>query len=225
MHEDVHAGVRAALPFQIGIVPFGLVTGIAAVEVGLSPWQALGTSMVVYAGASQLAAYELLDSATPLVVVVGTALAVNLRMMMYSASIAPHFAEYGQRIRAVVAYLLVDPLYAMSVTEFERNESRDRFRYYMGLGCTIWLGWNLGTAAGIVFGTRLPSGLELSFAIPLIFLALLAPRMTGWPSVAAGGVAGATALFAGRLPFDLGLVVGGVVGVAAGLLAERWEDS
>ena len=224
MDADVRSGIRDALPFQPGIVPFGFVTGVTAVDVGLSPMQALAASLVVYAGSSQLAAYELLDSTTPLVVVVGAALAVNLRMLMYSASLAPHFAGRGRRARAVVAYLLVDPVYAMSVTEFDRNGSRDRLRYYLGLGCTVWVGWVLGTAAGVVLGARLPDGLELSFAIPLIFLALLAPRMTGGPSVAAGMVAGATALVADGLPLDLGLLVGGVVGVAAGLLVERWGN-
>lgn len=224
MDADVRAGIRDGLPFQPGIVPFGLVTGVTAINVGLSSVQALAASLVVYAGTSQLAAYELLDSTTPLVVVVGAGLAVNLRMMMYSASLAPHFEGRGWRARAVVAYFLVDPVYAMSATEFDRNGSRDRLRYYLGLGCTVWLGWILGTAAGIVFGAHLPDGLQLSFAIPLVFIALLAPRMTGRASVATGVVAGATALFAGGLPFDLGFFVGGVVGVVAGLLFERWGD-
>jgi len=225
MDADVRAGFRDGLPFQPGIVPFGFVTGATAVEVGLSPVQAIAASVVVYAGTSQVAAYELLDSTTPLFVVVGAALAVNLRMMMYSASLAPYFAGRGRWVRAVVAYFIVDPVYAMSVTEFNQNGSRDRLRYYLGLGLTVWLGWVLATAAGVVFGARLPDGLGLSFAVPLIFLALLAPRMTGRASVAAGVVAGATALVAGGLPFDLGLLVGGVTGVAAGLLIQRWGDT
>ena len=111
-------GVRAVAPVLVGIVPFGLIAGAAAVRVGLSGLQAVGLSVVVFAGASQLAAIELLGSGARPAVVVATALVINLRMLMYSASIAPYFRETATRWRAGLAYLLTDQAYALAVTRF-----------------------------------------------------------------------------------------------------------
>jgi len=123
---DIWAGVRDVSPLLLGIVPFGLVAGIAAVNAGLGLAEAVGMSVIVFAGASQLAAIELIGSNAPLAVVVGTAVVINVRMVMYSASIAPHFADYGRRLRAGLAYVLTDQAYALSVAEFERNPERSR---------------------------------------------------------------------------------------------------
>lgn len=214
---DLRAGATDALPFLLGVVPFALVAGIAAVEAGLTPIQAIGMSVFVFAGASQLAALELIGENAPLAVVVVTGIIINLRMLMYSASIAPYFAELRRRTRLGLAYLLTDQAYAMSVAEFERNESRDRVRYYVGLGGTIWVVWVLGTAVGVFVGAGLPPALELSFAVPLVFLALLVPAMKDRPTTIAGVVAGAVAVAASGAPFNLGLLAGSLAGIAAGI--------
>ena len=222
---DFRAGVRDALPFLLGVIPFALVAGIAAVEAGLSATQAVGMSVVVFAGASQLAAIDLLGENAPLAVVVGTAVIINLRMMMYSASIAPYFEALEQRTRFGLAYLLTDQAYAMSVAEFARNEDRSRAHYYVGIGVTLWTVWIIGTAVGVVIGTGVPEDLELSFAVPLVFLALLVPAMKDRPSTAAAIVAGTGAVMAAGLPFNLGLLVGALGGIAAGLLTSTGENS
>jgi len=217
---DAAAGARDAGPLLLGAIPFALVTGIASVEAGLTPAQAVGMSVVVFAGASQLAALELLGETAPLAVAVGTAVVINLRMAMYSASIAPQFAHLDRRLRAVLAYFLTDHAYAMAVAEFARSDDRNRARYYLGVGATIWAVWVAGTAVGVVAGTGLPPALELSFAVPLVFLALLVPALTDRPTAAAGAVGGTVAVVAAGLPFNAGLLTGALAGIAAGLVAE-----
>lgn len=224
MNEDLVAGIRDSLPFHLGVVPFGMVAGIAAIEAGLTPTQAVGISVIVFAGASQLAALELLGETAPLIVVIGTALIINIRMIMYSASIAPYFADYSRRVRASIPYLLVDQVYAMSIAEFSSNESRDRVRYYLGLGLALWVAWVVGTVAGIVIGTGVPPELELSFAVPLIFLALLVPTMRDRPSTTAAVVGGVGALLAAGVPLNLGLPIGAISGIAAGLAVDTWGE-
>ena len=118
------AGVRASLPLWLGLLPFGLVTGVAAVDAGLSPIQALGLSVVVFAGASQLAVVDLLGRDASLAVVVLTATIINLRMSMYSASIAPYLAGLQRRWSALCAYLLTDMSYALAIAEFSGSEGR-----------------------------------------------------------------------------------------------------
>jgi len=98
--------------------------------------------------------------------VVGTAVVINVRMVMYSASIAPHFADYGRRLRAGLAYVLTDQAYALSVAEFERNPERSRWRYYLGAAATLWVVWQIATVVGVVVGASVPDAWGLTFAVP-----------------------------------------------------------
>ncbi len=221
MHEDFRAGTRDVAPLLLGIVPFALVAGIASVEAGLDLGQAVGMSVIVFAGASQLAALELIGENAPLAVVVGTAVVINLRMVMYSASIAPHFARYGRRTRAALAYLLTDQAYALSVAEFSDDDRRSRWRYYLGAAVPLWIVWVIGTVTGVVVGAGVPESWGLTFAVPLVFLALLVPAMKDRPSTIAGVLGGTGALLAAGVPFNLGLLVGAGVGILAGVIAEE----
>ena len=209
------AGLRDVVPVVVGIVPFGLVAGAAAVDAGLSGLQAVGLSVVVFAGASQLAAIDILGNNAPLAVVVGTILVVNLRMVMYSASIAPTFGDVRARWRALVAYLLTDQAYALSVT----REDGSRLAYYLGVAAPLWVVWQLCTVIGVVVGARVPPWLPLDFALPLVFLALLVPAIDDATTAAAALVGGTLATLGTGLPYELGLPLGAVCGVAAGLLA------
>lgn len=216
---DLRQGIRDMAPLVLGIAPFGLVAGIAAVEAGLSPVQAVGLSVVVFAGASQLAALELLGVDAPLAVVVVTAVVINLRMVMYSASIAPYFREFAARWKAPFAYILTDQAYALSIARFRRSDP-DRRAYYLGVAVTLWVVWQIATVAGVVVGTGVPDAWGLEFAVPLVFLALLVPAMEDRTTSMAAAVGGAVALATGGLALNLGLLVGATAGVAAGFGAE-----
>jgi 4-azaleucine resistance transporter AzlC len=213
-------GTRAAAPVLVGVVPFGLIAGAAAVDVGLTGLQAVGLSVFVFAGASQLAAIELLGQDAPIAVVVVAALVINLRMLMYSASIAPHFRDAATRWRAGLAYLLTDQAYALSITRFDADRPVRRRWYYLGCAVPLWGVWQVCTVIGVVLGARVPASLPLDFAVPLTFLALLVPAIDDRASAAAAAVGGSGAVVGAGLPLNLGLVVGAVAGVLAGLAAE-----
>ncbi|MFW5964072.1 MAG: AzlC family ABC transporter permease [Natronomonas sp.] len=213
-------GARTVAPVMVGIVPFGLIAGAAAVGVGLSGLQAVGLSVLVFAGASQLAAIELLGENTSAVVVVVTVLVINLRMTMYSASLAPYLQEFSTRWRAAMAYVLTDQAYALSVAEFRADDSVDRKWYYLGTAVPLWVVWQICTVVGVVVGARVPDSLPLQFAVPLTFLAILVPTITDTPSAVAAGVGGSIAVIGAGLPLNLGLITGAVTGVVAGLVVE-----
>ena len=219
LHPDLLAGVRTAGPIVVGIFPFALITGITAISTGLTIAEAVGMSILVFAGASQLAAIDLIGSNAPFLVVVSTAVVINARLMMYSASIAPHLRDYSLRVRGLVAYLLTDQAYAASVAEYETSDSRDRIRYYLGIGLTIWVVWQAGTIAGAVLGARVPDALGLEFALPLVFLALLVPAMKDAGTTTAGLVAGGVALAVATIgvPLGLDLPIAAIVGVLSGV--------
>lgn len=240
------AGVRASVPLLLGLVPFGLVAGVAAVDAGLSPLQAVGLSVVVFAGASQLAAVDLLGRDASLAVVVLTATIINLRMSMYSASIAPHFAAFRRRWRVLCAYLLTDMSYALAIATFTDGGGSDgegdgngttasdavdpadpthRRGYYLGAAATIWAVWQVATVAGVVVGARIPDRWGVGFAVPLVFLGLLVPDLTDRPRALAALVGGSVAVIGAGWPLNLGLVGGALAGVAAGVVADGRVDA
>jgi predicted branched-subunit amino acid permease len=209
-------------PILLGVVPFGLVAGIAAIEAGLSPFQAVGFSLIVFAGAAQLAAIELLGSNAPLGIVVLTATVINLRFLMYSASLARHFRNFRARWKGLLAYFLTDQTFAVSVAGFDGRDGPGRRRFYLGCALSLWFVWQVTTVAGVVLGRGVPEEWELSFAVPLIFLALLVPAVDDRPDAVAGIVAGAVAVAGVGLPLNLGLLLAAVVGVTAGVVVEAW---
>ncbi|MFB6103031.1 MAG: AzlC family ABC transporter permease [Haloplanus sp.] len=225
--DDLRAGVRATLPLLLGLIPFGLVAGVAAVDAGLSPVQAVGLSAVVFAGASQLAAVDLLGRDASIAVVVLTAVVINLRMSMYSASIAPYFESFRRRWEVLCAYLLTDMSYALAIAEFSEDEAptsgtADTHRrwYYLGAAGTIWAVWQAATVAGVVLGASIPDEWGVSFAVPLVFLSLLVPELSDRPRVIAALVGGSVAVAGSGWPLNLGLLGGALAGVAAGTAVE-----
>lgn len=219
------AGASAAAPVLVGLIPFGLIAGAAAVRADLTGLQAVGLSVIVFAGASQLAAIELLGQDAHIAIVIVTALVINLRMTMYSASLAPHLRGLSTRLRAGLAYLLTDQAYALSITRFRADEDVDRAWYYLGTAVPLWVVWLICTIVGVIVGARVPESLPLEFAIPLTFLALLVPTISDSPSALAAAIGGTTATVGAGLPLNLGLMTGAVIGVVAGLVVEtRWQQ-
>lgn len=210
-------GLRDVSPTLLGVMPFGLVAGFAAMEAGLSLVHAVGFSVAVFAGASQLAAIELVGSGAHVAVAIGTALVINSRMFMYSASLAPEVAHLSLRSRAAASYLLVDQAYALSIVRYrERPEAPHRLAYYLGTAATLWVAWQITTVLGALLGGAIPEGVPLGFAVPMTFVALLIPSITGRPTLAAAVTAAAVTTAAAPLPANLGMPLGTVTGIAVG---------
>jgi len=214
-------GIKDVFPLLLGVLPFALVVGVAASNAGLDLELAIGMSVIVFAGASQLAALELIRTDAPILVVIVTAVIINLRMFMYSASIAPYFRDFAAKWKAGLAYILTDQAYALSIARFETEEEIDRLSYYVGVAVPLWIGWQIMTVAGIVLGARVPDAWGIDFAVPLVFLALLVPAVEDRATMAAALVGGGIAVLGAGLPLNLGLPVGASTGIIAGALAER----
>lgn len=217
-------GVADMAPILLGVVPFGLVAGVAAVDAGIGVVGAVAFSVVVFAGASQIAAITLLGAGAPATVAVFTGIVINLRMVMYSASIAQQFTQVSLPRRLVGAYLLTDQAYAVSVADHHRHPERsirERIAVYLGAALALWLTWQVSTVVGAVGGGLVPADVPLEFAIPLAFLSLLVPAMTDRPAVLAAVVGGVVATLGVGLPHNLGMPLGAVTGVVSGWLAAR----
>lgn len=215
------AGVRDVAPMLPGFVPFGMIVGATAIDAGIPASHTVVMSLLMYAGAAQLAAIELLGTDAPAVVVVVTALVINARFMIFSASLASHFRTLPARWRWSLANLVVDSSYALSITAFTEDESTNKRWYFLGVAFPGWLDWQIATAAGIVLGTRIPDSWQLDFAVPLVFLALLFASIEDSATSGAAVVAGVIAVMAVDVPFQAGFLVATIGGIATGRFIER----
>lgn len=214
-------GARALLPLIPGVVPFGLVTGVMAIKMGMTPTMAIGMTLLFYSGSAQMVALQLIHSGVLPVAIVATALIINLRFVMYSASLAPHLHQLPRRWTWPMSYMLSDQSYALCTLKFSAGElGRFGYQYYAGTAVLMWLAWNLSVAAGVYLGGSIPESWSLGFAIPLSFLALLVPGIRSMPALVAAIVGGSIAVLAVDLPYNLGLVTASIGGVIAGVSAE-----
>jgi len=185
------AGVRAILPLIPGVIPFALVSAYAAREAGLTVAEALGLSTIVFAGAAQMAFVSLLASGAIAPVILLTVLVINLRMVMYSASLAPHLHREPAWRRLLMGYLLTDQAFAVSITRFTEAQTQPhKGWFYLGSAAPLWIVWQIFTLAGLLLGARVPPGWGLEFTVPLVFLVLLVPAIRDRPSAEAALVGG-----------------------------------
>lgn len=209
-------------PMLLGVVPFGLVAGATPASAGLGGWTAVGFSTIVFAGASQLAAIDVLAGGGSAIVATIAACTINLRMLLYSASLAPYLARERPGRRLAAAYFLTDQAYAVSIARWPTDPDVDRrLPYYFGAALTLWTSWQVATIAGVLIGSAVPERLPLDFAVPLVFLVLLVPAMSSLSAVAAAVAGGGMAVLVAELgAHDLAIVAGAVTGITAGAVAE-----
>lgn len=224
--QEFLTGVRDELPLLLGVFPFGMIYGVLAIGAGLLPSAAQAMSSVLFAGSAQFLTAQLAAAGTPWLVMVVTAFIVNLRHALYSASVAPYLRPLSPVWKGVLAYLLTDEAYAVTITRYQRGNTLHAHWYFLGAGLTLWTGWQISTALGIFLGTQVPSSWALDFSLPLTFIALVVPALKDRPAALAAVTAGITALAANPLPYKLGIILAALVGIAAGWISEvRWSKS
>ena len=226
-HGQVSAlrqGALASVSLLVGLVPWGIVAGVAMVSAGLTQGQAVAMSVFVFAGSAQIAVLPLLLVKAPLWVMFATTLVVNLRYVIYSAVLAPHFGHLSRPWRALLSYIAVDGVFAIFVARFRPEDAEPhKHWFFLGGSLVMWCGWQVSTSIGVFAGALIPKEWSLEFASTLGLIALVMPllfdRAVVWGAVAAGGVA----LAAAGLPLNLGLLAAIGAGVAVGLAVSRFS--
>lgn len=219
------AGFREGVPFLLVVIPFGMLFGVVATEAGLTTFQTMAFSSVVFAGASQFAALQLMVEDAPILIVIATALAVNLRMAMYSASLSVWMGDAPFWQRALIAYVNVDQSYAVSINRFEDQPQLtlpQRVAFFFGAVTPVCPMWVVATGVGIWVGDTIPDWMALDFAVPICFLAIIAPMMRTLAHVIAAVTSIVLALVLAGLPYNLGLLGAAVVAMMVGAQVEVW---
>ena len=219
-------GVRAEVPLLIGVFPFGMIYGALALNAGLSNSAVQLMSSIVFAGSAQVVTAQLVHEGAPGVVILLTIAVVNLRHMLYSASLAPYLKNLSLRWKVLLSYLLTDEAYAPSIINYEKGGVQPFSHWFLfGAGFALWFIWQMSTALGIFLGAAIPQEWPLDFALPLTFIAMVVPVLKNRPMIAAALSAGFVALLAHDLPFKLGIILAALTGIIAGTVLEGRKSS
>ncbi len=221
--KEFTAGARDTIPMMVGAAPFGVIFGTLVTSGPLHVWQGQLMSLAVFAGSAQFIALGLIAGSASFPVVLGTTLVVNLRHLLYSATLAPYVAHLPLRWRLVLAGLLTDEVFAVAWAHY-RRQPHGRFDaigpwYFFGSGLAMYVNWQFWTAAGLLFGAAFPGlqSLGLDFAMVATFIAIVVPQLVAVRYFAAAVTAGTLALLWQTWPYKLGLLGAVLAGVAVGV--------
>ena len=223
LQEFLH-GCRDILPLIVGAIPFGIIFGTLAIGAGLSPWQTIGMSALVFAGSAQFIAVTLITGGVGAAVVLLTTFVVNLRHALYSAALQPFVRHLSSRWRVPLAFWLTDEAFAViQHRDASEDGSPHKHWFFLGAALTMYLSWQLATLAGIAFGQAVPdvASWGLDFAMIATFIGIAVPMMRTRPQVASALVAAAVALMTWDLPYKLGLIAAALAGIVVGVWLER----
>ena len=167
-------GFKDTSPLMIPVVPFGIIFGVLAIELGLTPITTIAMSIIIFGGASQIIFLQLFSAGASSLVILSSVGAVNSRHLLYGTVLSEHLSELNLTWKIIVSYFLVDQAFAVSNEHFKKNKD-DKYKYFhlLGGGLNCWMIWQITTIIGIYLGSIIPEKLGLTFAIPLTFLALL----------------------------------------------------
>lgn len=229
--SEYREGVRDQVGAATGIAAWGLMTGVAMVQAGLSMPEAVGMTLLVFAGSAQLTAVPLMASGAPMWVILAAAFCVNLRFVVFSAHLRPFVMHMPLRDRLLTGYLTGDLSYVFFARRYARpgqtDEERVRQQAYLAGNCAAnYMAWMLASLVGIAMANVIPTAWGLGFAGILALLGVGCSLVTSRLRVVSAGVAGAAAIAAWALPLKLNIVVAIAAAVAICLIAEshgpRW---
>tara|TARA_B100001057_G_scaffold191995_1_gene192897 strand:+ start:202 stop:891 length:690 start_codon:yes stop_codon:yes gene_type:complete len=171
--EIFFKGVIDVSPLMIPVVPFGLIFGILAIDIGFSPIATMGMSLIIFGGASQIILLQLFSGGASSLVIISSVGAVNSRHLLYGAVVSEHVSDLKLIWKIIISYFLIDQAFARSNDYLKKSNEKNKYFHLIGGGATCWVIWQSTTFLGIILGAAIPEKLGLSFAVPLTFLAIL----------------------------------------------------
>jgi predicted branched-subunit amino acid permease len=223
-HAAFKEGKRVSSPTALGIIAWGVVAGMTMVKSGLTVWQALSMTMIVYGGSAIFAALPLMAAHAPAWVILFTATMVNLRFIIFAAVIAPHFAHLRMTRRIWYGYLNSDIAMSYFPQRFPiktAHQPLGKEGFFTGIVYSGWIFWQIGTVGGILLASQIPESWNIAFAGTLALLALLIPMTLNWAALGGVVAASAVAVLANAMPYRMGLLLAVAAGIATALILDK----
>ena len=215
-------GIIDVSPLMIPVVPFGLIFGVLAIDVGFTPLQAMGMSLIVFGGASQIVLLQLFSGGASSLVIISSVGAVNSRHLLYGAVVSEHLSDLKLIWKIIISYFLIDQAFAISNEYFKKNKDRNRYFHLVGGGAACWIIWQSTTLLGIILGSAIPEKLGLSFAVPLTFLALLVNDFRKFINLVVIIVSGSVATLGYNfIPFKAYIIVAALAGLLTAIVLTK----
>ena len=215
-------GIFDVIPLMIPVVPFGLIFGVLSIDIGFSPIETMGMSLIVFGGASQIVLLQLFSGGASSLVIISSVGAVNSRHLLYGAVVSEHLSDLKLAWKIVISYFLVDQAFARSNEYFKKNKDKNKYFHLVGGGVTCWIIWQTTTFLGIVLGAFIPEKLGLSFAVPLTFLALLVSDFRKLINVIVIVISGLVATFGfNYVPYKAYVIVAGVTALVTAAILTK----
>ncbi len=217
--QQFNRGVIDSMPLVLGGIPFGVIFGTLAMNAGFDIWQTIGMSSIVFAGSAQFVAVGMLAAGTSMGFIIGATIIINLRHLIYAASMLPHVKHLPQRWRVPLGFLLVDEVFAATYPRYLQNpQSNNNHWHYLGVGVSFFVSWNIATVVGIFFGANVEGigSWGLDFAMSATFIGMVMPHLVNKPMIAGVLTSGVVALATYHLPHKMGLVIASISGMAVG---------
>lgn len=221
------AGARDTVPMLFGASPFGVIFGAVAAAGVLQLWQGQLMSLSVFAGSSQFIGVSLMTGQAGIFIICLTTLIVNLRHMLYGATLLPKVAHLPARWRFTLGFFMTDETFAVMSGHYARHPAAPNSHWYFFGSCMVmYWNWQFWTFVGLMFGVIFPQAqsLGLEFAMAVTFIAIVVPQLVVFPKLAAALAAGGIACLTLALPYKLGLMLSVAVGISVGMLVSRWRD-
>ena len=212
-------GIVDVSPLMIPVVPFGLIFGVLAIDIGFTPLETMGMSLIVFGGASQIVLLQLFSGGASSLVIISSVGAVNSRHLLYGAVVSEHLSDLKLIWKIIISYFLIDQAFAISNEYLKKNKERNRYFHLVGGGATCWVIWQSTTLLGIILGASIPEKLGLSFAVPLTFLALLVNDFRKFINVIVIIISGTVATLGyNYIPFKAYVIVAALTALLSAML-------
>ena len=215
-------GIIDVSPLMIPVVPFGLIFGILAIDIGFSPVATMAMSLIIFGGASQIVLLQLFSGGASSLVIISSVGAVNSRHLLYGVVVSEHISDLKLVWNIIISYFLIDQAFARSNEYFKKNNDKNKYFHLIGGGVTCWIIWQSTTFLGIILGATIPEKLGLSFAIPLTFLALLVNDFRKIINVIVIIISGLVATLGyNYIPYKAYVIVAALIGLLIALILTR----
>ena len=214
------------LPLVFGVIPFGLVFGVLGVASGLTETQTIFMSSIIFAGASQVVFAQLWAAGSAYLIIGSSVALINLRHVLYSVAVSEHLKKLSFKWRVILAYLLTDEAFAVSIQRFNTYGGSRPVHFFMfGAGSALWIAWQISTVVGVIAGSTIPENWELAFAIPLTFIAVVVPLLKNFSTIICALTSSLIAICGQSLPWNSWILVAAFGGILLGALIEKWNYS
>ena len=216
-------GIVDVSPLMIPVVPFGIIFGVLAIDMGLTPYATMAMSIIIFGGASQIIFLQLFSSGASSLVILSSVGAVNSRHILYGAVLSEHLSRLRLTWKIIISYFLVDQAFIISNDYLKKNKDENKHFHLLGSGFTCWFIWQTTTFLGIILGSIIPEKLGLTFAIPLTFLALLVNDIRKSLNLIVIAVSGAVATFGYQIiPFKAYVIIAALTGLFAAFILTKF---